>query len=155
MEGRKEWEDATRRVTNFLPDIRIYWPEEKAASFCKEGFLSYGERLGLSVFLFGNGVSGSDILTLLLPKMKDESAKTHLRSLVKDLTEAKYGARWFYFDVHFQDVYYLNGTPKGEAKGRFAFTRRMNEWEAFVDERVRKGRGYPSLSEQEAFFCRK
>ena len=144
--------EARRRIACFLPQADTYWPASICGLYFGATFLTYRERLALSVFLYGNGVCDLDILAVMLPKCRDSSAAKHVKATVDSLRKGVCASRWHYFDVVEQDYLLLDGSPYGNATGSRSVTRTINAWDRIVNQRRSRTGRVPTLREQREFF---
>ena len=147
---RKRYVQTMNGLKAFLPFQD--WPDKMVSLFFGAHTICYRQRLSLACFLAGNGVTHDDINTLLQTRLRDRSAQMHLAAILKAISDGTYDHKWYYFDVRQQDHVYLNGRPYGEARGRYFYTRQLNEWETYVSRYHARNGIYPTLQMQEQFF---
>jgi hypothetical protein len=137
--------DAMGRINQVSP-VEM-WPSD-ILDLMKNGLtLTIGERTKLVCFLFGNGSNADDIRVMLHHKLRDESARVHVKTLLQDVLLDTKKQQLYYFDVDAGDYLYMAGTPKGPAYGSRLQTRMINSWDAFVNSH-----GSATYAMQEAFF---
>ena len=123
------------------------WPSD-ILDLMKNGLtLTMGERTKMVCFLFGNGSNADDIRVMLRHKLRDESARAHVNTLLQDVLLDTKKQQLYYFDVNAGDYLYMTGTPKGPAYGSRLQTRMINSWGAFVNSHRS-----PTYAMQQRFF---
>lgn len=136
--------EAISAIGTFMPPER-QWPAYELRLWRQKGTLSHAERFRLAAFLYGNGVEPETMRAALKPRLRDESARRHLRDLCARLE--KRPCKWYYFDVTDQDLKYVAGGPAGEASGTRALVRAINAWDEHCWRKGCAGK-WPTLEEQ-------
>lgn len=107
IEDKSKWIEALKFLDINCP--RSEWPPVMRRTLFRGTTICMKERMRIVTFLFCNGVVESIIHVLLQPVLKDESAKRHVKSLLKDLKSNNFDSKWFYYNVNLHDFLYLNG----------------------------------------------
>ena len=151
----KEFTEATRRLDKFIPYESWQGGEtgQTARLMRSNASLNYRQRLHMMIFLAGNGVSHADINTLLSHRMRDRSAKMHLKSTLNAISLGAHPDKWHFFNVHLQMKTYLKH-PTRAVDGDAYYTRQklVNGWDAFCQHHLRTTGSYPTMALQQLFL---
>ena len=114
--------EARRRILLQIDPDFSKWRDEERELFEGQDYVSFGGRLGLVCFLFGNGCEDEVIVAFLWPRLRDDSARRDVRSILARIRSEQYDQQWYYFNIERQAYYFLNGqrntdrTPRHKAK---------------------------------------
>ena len=150
----KEFTEAVRRLDKFIPYESWQGGEngQTVRLMRSNCLLNYRQRLHMMIFLAGNGVSNADIKSLLYHRMRDQSAKIHLRSTLDAISRGSHPDRWHFFNVHLQMKTYLKQPTRAVDDGYYGRRKLVNEWDAFCQQHLRKTGSYPTMALQQRFF---
>ena len=109
VQDTSKWKEALRFLDINCP--RSEWPPRIRKILFRGTTIVMKERMQVVTFLFCNGVSENIIHVLLQPVLRDEAAKRHVKSLLKDIKSSNFDSKWFYYNVNERDFLYLNGNP--------------------------------------------
>ena len=129
------------------------WPEEERKAILSTAELSYGQRLDVGTFLFGNLRDINLVFAAVRPQLcADPKDVDHFRRFLADLDSGKYEEIYHYFDVLEADWLFLSGKLNTRRSPPSPFARELHAWEAEC-MRMRSAEGrWPSLAEQRAFL---
>jgi hypothetical protein len=138
------------RLNNQMPLSE--WPRNILSMYTSQGTLSFQQRMTMVCFLIGNGCPEYDVPILLKHKLRDHAAMVHITTLLKSVNSGSYDSRWFYYNVHYKDYYYLNG----KLASVLSQARLINVWNEYCHEVWRTQGRYPTMKEEQEFFqCQK
>ena len=146
------WPEAKRLILGFLTPDFHKWPDREYNLFFGGDFLAYIDRICLVCFLFGNGCRDEWIIGFTWPRLRDDSARRHVSSILDAIRAGSYDFRWYYFNLENQVFYYLNGRRNTDRMPPQQFMALANAWEERQAQLTRDEGRYASLTEQDAFL---
>ena len=125
------------------------WPAKIRRIFVSKSFLTYRERMTMVCFLYGNGCPNEFIHVLLHKRLRDNSAFTHVKSLISSIESKNFDHLWYYYNVHVEDYLFLNGMVAPQQQ---SFSRMFVLWDMHCHKIRCNENRYPTMEEELMFF---
>ena len=129
------------------------WPDQEQRIVLYTPVFTYTQRLTALTFLYGN-LRDTDIVYAALRRQigVDPADHDHALRFLADLQAGKYDNKYFYFDVHAADWFFVGGTLCTQHTPPTPTARLLHAWERECARVRRWERRWPTLAEQRAFL---
>ena len=129
------------------------WPDEEERIIFYTPVFSYSQRLTALTFLYGN-IRDVDLVyaAVRLQLGIEPEHHDHALPFLADLRSGKYNDKYFYFDVHAADWFFLSGALNTRHAPSTPHARLLGAWERECARIRWREKRWPSLAEQRAFL---